>query len=124
MATLQEMHQRTVSSKEYDRMIRSVTPMCDYFNVNQFYYTRIQTNGDQAYYSSIGTYAGWHEYFIENIERMVMWPMLRHPDKLISEITLLKNTASPQFNNHLEMAWDKFKINFAVNIQKKKYLGD
>lgn len=119
MASLQEMHHRTSSNKDYDRMIRSVAPLCDYFNLSQFYYMRIQAKADKGYFSSLGTHLDWHECIFENIEMVAPWPMVRHPDKLSSQITLLKNTDNFQFNQLLDFAWNKYGINFTIDIQRK-----
>lgn len=123
MTTLLEMHQKTTSCKEYDRMLRSVAPMCDYFNVSQFYYNRIQTVGDQEYFSTIGTNLAWHEYSFENIERMAPFPLLKDLIESTYQIALLNKTPNSQLNAFLDNAWSRFNINFTIQIQKKIPFG-
>ena len=115
----QETHQRVISSREYDRMIRSVAPMCDYFNVNQFYYLRMHANNSKGNFSSVGTHVEWGEFLCENIERLIPFPELRYPDQLISRVTLLKKTTCPKFKSIQDLAWNKYRINFTINIQVK-----
>lgn len=119
MSTLSELHHRIVGSKEYDRMLRSVAPMCDYFNINQFYYARIQVYCGQTYYSVLATNLRWQEFLFNNVHMIAAWPVFKNPDKHPSRIILKKNTGVSQFNNVLDVAWNTFNINFTVDIQRK-----
>lgn len=119
MTTLQEMHERTVSSYEFDRMLRSIRPLCDYLNVNFFYYLRILTQGDKANYIFLGTHLKWQEYSYNDPTSLSSWPVLRHPDKLSSKIDLIKHNADHRLSHLLEVAWNKFGINFSLGIQRK-----
>lgn len=118
MTTLQEMHDRTTSSNEFDRMIRSVEPLCDYFNVNHFFYGRICTNDRNVSFSALGTHLKWQEYLFQNVHILTTWPAFKLPNALSPKINFEKNTDDSKFNNALEIAWLKFNINMTLSIQK------
>lgn len=119
MRTLQEMHKKTTSGLEYEQMIRSVKPMCDYFSISNFYYLRILAQGDHAHFFMLGTHLEWQEYLYSDPARLSSWPVIRHPDLLSSQAILFKSYSDPQLNDLLDIAWNKFGISFSLNIQRK-----
>lgn len=114
MTTLQEMHEKIMSSKEHEQMLRSVAPMCEYYGVNNFYYTTTTLSG---FYSGFCTCTRWHEYFCENFSELGDSPFLRHPSVAKLGISLLKNTPDSALKQAIKIAWDKYHINFTLNIQ-------
>lgn len=123
MTTLQEMHIRISSNTEYDRMIRSVRPMCDYFDVNHFYCARIKNNKHSFSYNSIGTHLDWCEYLFDNPPLLISAPFMRQPHHIRSQIIIEKNTSVPIVKDVLDRAWIKFGINFTIVIQRKTSEG-
>lgn len=117
MATLEEMFLKITSSSLHDRMTRSVSPFCNYFNINQLYYTKIFSSG---YFMTIGTHLKLHEYLFSDVEMMQKSPVLRQSSIFTTGVTLLKNTSDPRSLDFFDMSWKKFRINFALNIQKRK----
>lgn len=115
MKAFLEMLKRITSSPYYDQMLRFAAPLKDHFGINHFWYYGITNSG---YYSYMGTHAAWSEYCFEN--RMVdYFPCLRHPDMLGNGVSLMKKTANEGYKNVLKTAWEKFNINFNINLIKK-----
>lgn len=120
MPTLQEMYQRTCFTPEYDRMIRSVQPMCDYFGVNSFYYARIVSIRGVEYYTDVGTHLPWQEFFFDNIDKEIsFWPSMRHPEKLKTGHMFFKHFSDPLFDETLKSTWDKFNTNILFNTMRR-----
>ncbi len=118
MTTLQELHRKTSSTVEYNKLQRFVRPMCEYFNISQFYYCKVQGYGKQGFFSSVETNLDWREYVFNNTALMKSSPALRHPDTRKSELVLF-NASDCDACKTLDIAWNKFNIHFAVNIQRK-----
>lgn len=115
MKMFHEMLRRTTSSPYHDQMMRFVKPLSDHFGVNHFWYYRVCYSG---YYCFLGTHAAWNEYCFEN-HLVDYFPCLRHPDTLQSGISLMKKTSNPGYKRVLCTAWEKFNINFNIQLLKK-----
>lgn len=120
MQILQEMLQRTTALAERDSMMRSVAPFFDSFNISHFYYTKVFFSG---YFSTIGTNIDLYEYYFNQTEMLKSSPILCKPDTLKSGVSLLKNNPDPTYKKFLGVAWNKFNVNYTINIQRKTSNG-
>lgn len=115
MMTLQEMHQKILSSNKYDKMKRTFSHLSNFLGINKYYYFRILHNN---YFSGLGSNSEWEEYIYSDLERIKTFPHFKHPNKLQS-IVLFKNSSNTKFKEVLKTAWEKYNINFTVNVQRK-----
>ncbi len=115
MKLFQEMLRKIVASPYHNQMMRFVVPLNDHFGVNHFWYYRVTYSG---YYCFLGTHTSWSEYCFEH-HLVDYFPCLRHPDTLQSGINLMKKSSSLDYKNVLKMAWEKFNINFNIQLLKK-----
>lgn len=109
------MLRKTTSSPLFDRMLRSAAPLKDHLGINHFWYYKVT---DSGHYSYIGTHTAWNEYCFDH-EMLINFPCLRNPSTLRSGIILVKNSAHEGFRKVLDTAWEKFKINFNINLLQK-----
>jgi len=107
-----EMLRKTQSSTHYDRMVHFARPLYDHFGINHFWHYRIARNGT---YSYVGTHAAWNEYCFDQ-SLLSHFPCLRHPNALRRGISLMKSGKNEQYKDVQKQAWDKFNINFNLNI--------
>ncbi len=104
----QEMFNRIVSSVEFSRMKRFLRPMEQFLGIQHFWYYRIE---DLGFYTYFGTHIPWSEYCFENID------LLEHFSELFHEgagLSLMKK---------LDIAWNKFGINFCLNFSSRTETG-
>ncbi len=107
--------QSVTSSSSYDKMLKFVRPLKDYFGINHFWYYRITYSG---HYSYLGTHAAWDEYcFTENL--FSQCPYLRHPDTFSDSIVMMKQVKNDSYLDLLKQAAQQFDINFNVHLLKK-----
>ncbi len=114
-----EMYRKIASSPEHDRMQRFIAPLKEHFGVNHFWYYRIT---DSGHYSYLGTHTGWNEFCFEK-SWLGRFPCLRHPNALQSGIQLMKTDSDEKYQEMLQTAWDKFQINFNINLLSKTSEG-
>lgn len=107
-----EMMNRVQSHPSYNQMVRFTKPLYDHFGVNHFWYYRITRSGN---YSYVGSHAAWNEYCFDQ-SLLGRFPCLRHPNVLRRGITLMKAGNNEQYKEVQKQAWDKFGINFNLNI--------
>lgn len=119
MSTLQELHQRTTTTHEHDKMLRTLSPLCDCFGINHFYWMRIIPIDGSWYFHGLGSNLKWHEFFYENIKALTPYPHIQHPDNLQTEAILFQGSDDSPHKRLLEIAWQQFKIHFVLNIQRK-----
>lgn len=112
MNHFQTMLSRTTASVHHGKMLRFAQPLRDHFNINHFWYYRITDNG---LYSYAGTHQAWSEYCFDN-SMLNHFTCLRHPDLVPKGITLMKSAANHDYGKVLETAWEKFRINFNINL--------
>lgn len=113
--SLHEMFRKVTSSPYHDDMLRSTQPLSDHFGINHFWYYRICNDGN---FCALGTHLKWIEYCLEmSFEKH--FPCLRHPDALEGGISLMKNSPDIGYKNVLQVAWNKFSINFSLNLLQK-----
>lgn len=112
MLGLHEMLRKITSSPHHNRMQRFAAPLKDCFSINHFWFYRITHSG---LYSYMGTHTEWNEFCIDNA-LSYLFPCLRHPDIMQPGIQLMKTENDVQYQQLLQLAWDKFRINFNINL--------
>lgn len=106
------MTKKISSSIHYGKMLQFVAPLNDRFGINHFWYYKITHSGS---YSHIGTHEPWVEYFFDN-SMLQHSACLRHPECLQRGINLMKTTKDKEHQKITNVAWEKFKINFNINL--------
>jgi DNA-binding CsgD family transcriptional regulator len=118
MNELQVAFEKVVSSQYYQAMKKLSAPLENFLGINHFWYYRISNQGN---YSFIGSHTAWSEFCID--QNMVFsFECLRHPSILGQGISLMKS-AEMEYQNVLQTAWEKFNINFNLNIISKTSEG-
>lgn len=115
MNLFHEMLRKTTSSPYYDQMMRFVAPLNDHFGVNHFWYYRVTYTGQYVF---LGTHSAWNEYSYDH-HLIDHFPCLRHPGTLQTGINLMKKTSNASYKNVLKTAWEKFNINFNIQLLTK-----
>lgn len=110
---------KAVSSPLFDKMIKFTRPLYDTLGVNHFWYLRITRSG---YYSYVGTHVKWSEYCLREA-LLNRFACLRHPDTFRHEIGLMKANGDSKYDELLQIAWNKFHINFNLNLFNKTSEG-
>lgn len=113
MVSFHEMLGKITSSSYHNQMQQFVSPLKDLLGINHFWYYRITFTG---HYSYLGTHSKWSEFCFDNA-MLSHFPCLRHPNILKSGIQLMKASADNEYKKVLNDAWDKFNINFNINLQ-------
>jgi DNA-binding CsgD family transcriptional regulator len=93
-------------------MLKFARPLSGHFGVNHFWYYRILRSGA---YSYVGTHAAWNEYCFDQ-SLLSHFPCLRHPNVLGKGISLMKAGGGVEYKEVLRTAWEKFQINFNINL--------
>lgn len=94
-------------------------PLYDYLKVNHFWYYQVTNEGLYRY---LGTHAKWSEYCFEN-EFLKQFSILRHPQTQKEGVSLMKNTSNEMYRDIQKHAWEKFRINFHLNLVIKSNTG-
>jgi DNA-binding CsgD family transcriptional regulator len=94
-------------------MQRFVLPLKEAFGVNHFWYYRITYSG---HYSYLGSHSEWSEFCFDGA-LLSHFPCLRHPNALQQGLHLMKASEDEGYKQMLQIAWDKFRINFHINLQ-------
>ena len=108
----QEMLKRNILSPHHKQMIKSALPLKDCFGINHFWYYKIDNSGN---YSYIGTNEAWNEFCFDT-PMLKHFTCLRHPACLPRGISLMKAGAKDEYKKILDFAWEKFAVNFNINI--------
>lgn len=69
--------------------------------------------------SCLGSNLNWHEFLYENIRLMAPYPHILNPNFLKTEVILFQHSIDSPHSKLLEIAWQKFKIHFVFNMQRK-----
>lgn len=109
-----QMFKKITASSQFDSMRRFVKPLQDHFKINHFWYYKIT---DSGHYSYFGTHTEWSEFCFEN-NLYDCFPCLRHPNTITPGISLMKSGAQDRYKELIDEAWNKFQINFNVNLTK------
>jgi DNA-binding CsgD family transcriptional regulator len=115
MKQFHKMLNSITSSGHYDQMRRFVAPLQDHFGINHLWYYRITKEGD---YSFLGSHAAWSEFCFDTAST-AHFPCLRHPNSFQNGISLMKSSADTIYQKTLQSAWEKFSINFHINLVQK-----
>lgn len=118
MKKFKEMHEKVYSS--HSTQLKSASDLLfDHFGINHFWYYRLTNTG---YYSYFGTNTQWNEFCFDNA-MLHQFSCLRHPKTLKTGIHLMKSNAESGFKAVLDTAWEKFKINFNINLASTTSFG-
>lgn len=112
MKPFHQMLKNITSSPYHKEMIRSTTPLSDYFGVNHFWYYKITLSG---FYSFLGTHSAWNEFCFDK-DLINRFPCLRYPQILHKGVNLMKINEDPNYQELLKVASEKFSINFNLNL--------
>jgi DNA-binding CsgD family transcriptional regulator len=112
MNAFSKMLQKITSSPHHNRMKRFVEPLEYHFGINHFWYYKITNSGN---YSYVGTHSAWNEFCFDN-SMLSHFSCLRHPDNLQKGINLMKADAGDDYKSVLDHAWNKYRINFNINV--------
>jgi DNA-binding CsgD family transcriptional regulator len=93
-------------------MLRSTQPLNDQLGINHFWYYKLTHSG---HYSYLGTHTAWSEFCFNN-GMVQSFPCLRHPNILQPGLSLMKSNQDKDFKTVLDTAWEKFRINFNINL--------
>jgi DNA-binding CsgD family transcriptional regulator len=107
-----DMLTKTTSSAAYSSMLRFAAPLKDHFGINHFWYYKITTLG---HYSYMGSNAAWNEYCF-NESLLSDFDCIKHPSLLQKGVSLMKLTNNPAYKKVFDIAWEKFQINFNINL--------
>lgn len=119
MNAFQTMLRKTTASVYHGKMLRFARPLHDHFGINHFWYYRISNDG---LYSYAGTHQAWNEYCYDN-SMVNHFSCLRHPDLVHDGISLMKSTMDQEYRKVLDAAWEKFRINFNINLVTRSSTG-
>lgn len=114
-----EMFKKTTLPFNYDQMLRVTASLNDCFGINHFWCYKITFSG---HYSYFGLHSAWNE-FCCNADLIRHFPCLRHPDALQTGINLMKASPERQYREVLDIAWERFGINFCINVIDKTSEG-
>ncbi|MBA3284149.1 MAG: helix-turn-helix transcriptional regulator [Nitrosopumilus sp.] len=106
------MLKRNNLSPHHKQMIKSAFPLQDCFKINHFWYYKITHSGN---YSYIGTNEAWNEFCFDT-PLLKSFTCLRHLECLPKGISLMKAGAKEEYKELLDLAWEKFGVNFNINI--------
>jgi len=103
------------SSYYHDQIQRFVAPLNDLLGINHFWYYKITSSGHYVY---LGSHSSWNEYCFDK-SMISNFSCLRHPSLIPSGINLMQACPVGKYKQVLDAAWDKFQINFNINLTKK-----
>lgn len=112
MNDYQKKFRRIVSSTYFDRAKRFAGSLESYLGVNHFWYYSISNVGDYSYF---GSHVDWSEFCFEQ-NLLVPFACLRHPSNVSLGLSLMKSESDSEFQHVLKLAWERFQINFNINI--------
>lgn len=114
-----ELLRKVTSSPYHDRMIQSVAPLKDALRIHHFWYYHVSETG---FYTYIGTHAEWSAFCFEN-HLIDQFPCLRNPKSMQTSTQLMKSMMNASSKKVLDAAWEKFHINFNVNLLTRTHDG-
>ena len=109
------MKRKVETSPHFDSFLRFAAPLKQQLGINHFWYYQITDSGG---YSYVGTHTAWSDYcFAESL--LSRFPCLKHPSIINEGISLMKGG----YKEVLDIAWQKFQINFNINLVSKTKNG-
>lgn len=112
MKAFHELMSKIISSREHDKMRKFVAPLNDHFGINHFWYYKIT---DSGLYTYVGSHTPWSEFCFDS-DLTSLFSCLRHPKHVPNGISLMKASEEASYHFLLKTAWDKFQINFNINL--------
>lgn len=103
----------------FDRAKRFAGSLENYLGINHFWYYCISNTGDYSYF---GSNVGWSEFCFEQ-NLLIPFVCLRHPSNAFLGLSLMKAESDSEFQHVLKLAWERFKINFNINIVMRNPTG-
>lgn len=119
MNDYQKNFKKIVASTEFGRAKRFISSLESYLGVNHFWYYSISNTGE---YSYLGSHVGWSEFCFEQ-NLLVPFTCLRHPSHVAVGLSLMKAESDSEFQHVLKLAWERFQINFNINIVMRNSKG-
>lgn len=119
MNDYQKMFKKIIVSSPFDQAKRFVGPLEKYLGINHFWYYFISNTGDYSYF---GSHVDWSEFCFEQ-NLLVPFACLRHPTNVSLGLSLMKAESNSEFQHVLKLAWERFQINFNINIVMRNPAG-
>ena len=119
MKEFHELISRATSSTTYNKILKFALPLKTQFGINNFWCYKITYSG---LYSYLGTHARWTDYCLAH-QVVEPFTSMRHPDTQQNGISLMKNSSYASFQHVVNLAWEKFGINFSLNVTRKSSEG-
>lgn len=112
MNPFQEILQNITLSPHYARMQQLGSPLNEQLGINHFWYYKISLSGN---YSYVGSHQKWNEFSAEQ-KNQKHFTCLRHPECMQRGVHLMKASKDREYQKVLDIAWEKFRINFSLNL--------
>jgi DNA-binding CsgD family transcriptional regulator len=112
MNSFQEMLKNNKGSHHFKKMSQLASFLDDRFGINHFWYYKIHVTG---YYSYVGTHQEWDEYCYDTL-CVKDFTCLRHPECLQKGVNFMRATKDKDYQKTLDLAWEKFGVNFNLNL--------
>ncbi len=119
MKSFQHLLNLLLSSRYKDEMVRSVAPLFEFIGINHLWYYRITNDGK---YTFVGSHLKWIEYCLES-SLLSSFACLSHPNNIKAGIEIMKATEDEKYKEVMQDAWNKFGINFNINVIEKTHNG-
>lgn len=116
MGIFDDMIEKT-SLRYHNKIKKNCEPLATHFSVKHFSYSKITDGGN---FTCLSNYPAWIEYYFhENF--YFMQPHFRHPSFYQSGIILANFTKDDNYRSMMEIAKNKFSVNFCLGIVQKNY---
>jgi len=96
----------SVTFQYSDRIKKATSALMDCYNINEFYYFKVNSNGDFGF---LGSYLAWNEYFVAN-HLYLNIPYYRHPKFILSGIIPLPQIEDSGFAKVLAAGKERFNV--------------
>lgn len=104
---------RSVTTKNDTIIKNASSSFCEYFNITQFWYNKVDDRGSLA---SMSNHPAWTEYFAEQ-QLYKKCPLLRHSKHLQEGISIYSNNEVEQFlNNNIVQTFYEGALNYNKNV--------
>lgn len=110
---------KSVDRKISAKMKQFCTPLVDTFGLSQFYYYRLQNDGQ---YVSANLHSEWSAKFYHE-DHHKRWPFFRHPDLMSGGVCILQPIDDKQYDFVLKEAREKYNLNYSFQLNYKTESG-